>query len=131
MNVLVVEPGYLPYEKEINGLEEMQATVGGYIQAIYPYEEPVAIVCNEEGRLIDLPPNRAVCFEDSDEIAEVIHGTFFMAYAPEDAENYQSLPKELTEKYLDKFRYPEVFFKTREGTEVMKIVSKPASKDAR
>ena len=24
MNVLVVEPGYLPYEKEINGLEEMQ-----------------------------------------------------------------------------------------------------------
>ena len=48
MNVLVVEPGYLPYEKEINGLEEMQATVGGYIQVIYPYEEPVAIVCNEE-----------------------------------------------------------------------------------
>lgn len=35
MNVLVVEPGYLPYEKEINGLSEMQATVGGYIEAIY------------------------------------------------------------------------------------------------
>lgn len=46
MNVLVVEPGYLPYEKEINGLEEMQAVVGGWIEAIYPYEEEVAIVCN-------------------------------------------------------------------------------------
>ena len=60
MNVLVVEPGYLPYEKEINGLEEMQATVGGYIQAIYPYEEPVAIVCNEEGILEGLDFNRSV-----------------------------------------------------------------------
>ena len=45
MNVLVVEPGMVPYEKEINGLEEMQAVVGGTISAIYPYEEPVAVVC--------------------------------------------------------------------------------------
>ena len=36
MNVLVVEPGYAPYEKEINGLEEMQGVVGGLITAIYP-----------------------------------------------------------------------------------------------
>ena len=27
MDVLVVEPGYAPYEKSINGLDEMQATV--------------------------------------------------------------------------------------------------------
>ena len=46
MNVLVVEPGYLPYEKEINGLHEMQTVVGGMIDAIYPYADPVAIVCN-------------------------------------------------------------------------------------
>ena len=41
MKVLVVEPGYAPYEKEINGLEEMQGVVGGLITAIYPYEEPL------------------------------------------------------------------------------------------
>ena len=29
MNVLVIEPGILPYEREINGLKEMQAVVGG------------------------------------------------------------------------------------------------------
>ena len=52
LNVLVVEPGYAPYEKEINGLREMQAVVGGGIQAIYPYQEPVAIVCNDEGILM-------------------------------------------------------------------------------
>ena len=52
MNVLVVEPGYAPYEKEINGLEEMQGVVGGLITAIYPYEEQVAVVCNDEGILL-------------------------------------------------------------------------------
>ena len=47
MNVVVVEPGYLPYEKEINGLSEMQDIVGGYITATYPYEnEAVSIVAN-------------------------------------------------------------------------------------
>ena len=60
MNVLVVEPGRAPYEKEVNGLKEMQAVVGGSIQAIYPYQEPVAIVCNEEGLLLGLPFNRSV-----------------------------------------------------------------------
>lgn len=37
LNVLMVEPGMAPYEKEINGLEEMQAAVGGLITVIYPY----------------------------------------------------------------------------------------------
>lgn len=60
LNVLVVEPGYAPYEKEINGLREMQAVVGGDIQAIYPYQEPVAIVCNDEGILKHLPFNRSI-----------------------------------------------------------------------
>ena len=47
MNVLVVEPGFLPYEKEIKDgadhLEQMQAIVGGLIEPIYPYHEEVAI----------------------------------------------------------------------------------------
>mgnify|MGYP000568070723 FL=1 len=60
LNVLVVEPDYTPYEKEVNGLREMQAVVGGSIQAIYPYKERVAIVCNEEGILNDLPFNRSI-----------------------------------------------------------------------
>ena len=60
MNVLVVEPGYAPYEKEINGLQEMQEVVGGLIQAIYPFQEPVAVVCNDEGLLLGLPFNRSM-----------------------------------------------------------------------
>ena len=35
MKILIVEPMKEPYEKEIQGtLEEMQAIVGGYIQAV-------------------------------------------------------------------------------------------------
>ena len=38
--------------KEIDsGLESFQHEVGGCIEAIYPYEDPVALVCNEEGKL--------------------------------------------------------------------------------
>ena len=52
ITVLVVEPGKEPYAKEIDsGLESLQHEIGGYIQAVYPFEEPVAIVCNEEAKL--------------------------------------------------------------------------------
>ena len=47
MTVLVVEPGYAPYEKIIpHDVQAMQEIVGGLITAIYPYEEPVGIVAN-------------------------------------------------------------------------------------
>ena len=43
--VLVVEPGIEPYVKEIeSGLKSLQHEVGGDIQAVYPYEEPVALL---------------------------------------------------------------------------------------
>lgn len=52
MNVLMVEPGKAPYVTDIgNDLRSMQQAVGGYIQAVYPYEEAVVLVCNEEGKL--------------------------------------------------------------------------------
>ena len=49
MTVLVVEPEKTPYPQEIGtDLEALQKAVGGYIQAVYPYEEPVAIIVNVE-----------------------------------------------------------------------------------
>ena len=47
MNVLIIEPGEAPREENIgNGLKAMQDIVGGYIEATYPYDDPVALVCN-------------------------------------------------------------------------------------
>ena len=49
MRILVVKPGKHPRIAEIDGsLEQMQHTVGGYIQAVYPWEDNVALVCDED-----------------------------------------------------------------------------------
>ena len=56
ITALVVEPGKRPYTKKIQpGLKSLQREVGGYIEAIYPFPEPVAIVCRETGKLVVLP----------------------------------------------------------------------------
>ena len=120
MDVLVVEPGYAPYEKSINGLDEMQATVGGLIQAIYPYEEQVAIVCNEEGLLHGLEFNRSVpggygC----------VVGTFFICGLGE--EDFCSLTPEQMEKYRKEYHKAEILIGAR-GNEPITIKVEPKQK---
>ena len=45
MTILVVEPMKKPTIQEIDGsLESMQRIVGGDIEAVYPFDDPVAIV---------------------------------------------------------------------------------------
>ena len=52
MKVLIVEPGKRPIKADIDHtLHNLQQVVGGYIQAIYPWDDPVALVCDEEGLL--------------------------------------------------------------------------------
>ena len=64
ISVLLVEPDRYPRMIEIDDtLEAMQAVVGGNIEEYMPFEDEVAIVCHEEGKLIGLPPNRAVYAE--------------------------------------------------------------------
>ena len=58
--------------------------VGGCIEAIYPYEDPVALVCNEEGKLEGLPLNRALRDEDGD-IYDVVAGTFMVVGLTDDS----------------------------------------------
>ena len=59
-------------------LDAMQQTVGGSIEAYYPFEEQVCIVCNDEGKINGLPLNRAIRDEDTNEIVDIIAGTFFI-----------------------------------------------------
>ena len=61
LTVLMVEPGKAPYQAAIGAdLKSLQQVVGGYIESIAPYDDPVAIVCNEEGKLEQLPFNRGL-----------------------------------------------------------------------
>ena len=63
-----------------NDLESMQELVGGYIEEYMPFEDEVAIVCNEEGKLMGLAPNRAIYDQDG-HMQEVICGSFFICHA--------------------------------------------------
>lgn len=57
MKIVKKEPGGKFYTKEIeNTLEAMQAEVGGYIELV-TVDRSCSIVCDEEGRLKNLPYN--------------------------------------------------------------------------
>ena len=110
MRVLVVEPEHRPEVKEINdSLKEMQGIVGGYIQSIYPFEEPVALVCNDEGKLMDLPANRGLRDENG-QIYDIVFGTFFLCGAPADSDHFTSLTEDQIEQYRKMFHTPEMFW---------------------
>ena len=107
MTVLVVEPGMSPYVKEIDsGLKSLQSEVGGWIEAVYPFEEEVALILNEEGKLYGLPLNRALCDEDGDAY-DVVAGTFLVVGLGE--EDFCSLSDEYIEKFYKRFEIIEEF----------------------
>ena len=103
MKVIIVKPFTNPFVKGIKGdLESMQAVVGGYIQAIYPFDDEVALVCNEEGKINGLPLNRFL-FDDDGNLIDIIVGTFFICGAPSDSDCFSDIPDELINKYINRF----------------------------
>ena len=107
LSVLVVEPQKKPYAKEIGGdLKSLQHEVGGYIQAVYPFREPVALICNEEGKLSGKALNRALR-DESGQIYDVVAGTFLIAGLGK--EDFISLTPEQMEHFMQYFQTPEQF----------------------
>ena len=231
ISVLLAEPNKYPKMIEIEySLEAMQKIVGGDIEEYMPFEDEVAIICNDESKMNGMPPNRAVyaepetvemsyqemtkrfreaehnrkehltgyvvftedsfdkpyseesrtyvissnnkafqsgmggysiyassldgsdkcvrleaymsaehggengwkiekCYmkENSREMLDIIFGQFFIAYAPIESENFQSLPKNLAEKYKEKFKYPERIAKV--NGEIVAVPFKPVRAD--
>ena len=110
MRILLIKPGEVPCPAEIAPtLEAMQSVVGGPIQAVYPFAEPVALICHEEGKLLGFPLNRALRHPDSHEIYDVIAGTFFLCGAPPESEHFESLTEEQMERYAKRFAPIELF----------------------
>ena len=109
MQVVVVEPKKKPMVQDIgSGLESMQKIVGGSIEVIYPFDEPVALICNEEGKLLDLPLNRALR-DDVGNVYDIISGTFFLCAAPPDSDRFESLSDQQVKTYLERFSVSESF----------------------
>ena len=109
MNVLMVEPDKAPYEMQIgDDLRSMQALVGGHLEAVYPFEQPVVLICNEHGKQDGLPLNRALRDADGD-IYDIVAGSFFIVGLGES--DFTDLPHELAEQFAERFRQPEMFMR--------------------
>ncbi len=115
MKILIVEPHKRPRTAEIpHTLESMQQTVGGYIQAIYPWKDRVTLVCDEEGLLKQSEFNRLISPDTA------IFGTFFICGL--DEESFTDLPDDMIAKYAQLLRDPEVLICTRSGNVVLHLM---------
>lgn len=115
MNVLIIKPNEYPRPIEIkNQLEDLQAAVGGYIECVYPFEDKVGLVVNDEGKLMGLPLNRALR-DEKDMIYDILAGNFLVVGLTED--DFCSLTPEQMEKYEKLFHQPEAFLKL--GKEIL------------
>ena len=128
IRVLFLSPGKKAEMREIEPtLESMQSQVGGMIEEYMPFDDDAAIVCNEEGKMMGLPLNRAVKDEDG-RVMDIICGDFFICYAPIESEEFLSLPPEMEKKYKEKFAWPETFMQTGNGIRAVDYEPKEAVK---
>ena len=129
LTVLCVKPGEKPKRIEIeSSLDALQRAVGGYIEAVYPYEDPVALIVNEEGKLNGLPLNRALRDEDND-IYDIVAGTFLVVGLGES--EFASLTPTLMEKYEKLFHSPEAFINLNGHLAVIPVPEPQAHKSTK
>lgn len=102
MKALRIKPMCRPEVIEIDGsLESLQKEVGGMIQATYPWDDKVALICNDEGKLMGLEFNRPLYNADA-QMYDYVVGTFLIVGLTED--DFGSLSDEMVEKYTRMFR---------------------------
>lgn len=117
ITVLVVEPEKKPYVKEIeHTLKNLQNEVEGGIEAVYPFEDRVAIICNDEHKFNGSKLNRCLR-DDNGEVYDILAGNFLIAGLTE--YNFGSLTPEQIEKFTDYFAVPEMFMKIGDNLMVL------------
>ena len=115
---------YLPSEiekfKDATGYEEFLDFDPAEVKAAL--DDPVALICNDEGKLIGLDLNRGLRDENG-EIYDIVAGTFLVVGLGE--EDFASLSPELIQKYTEQFKTPERFMQINGNIVVLPV---PAEK---
>ena len=130
LSVLKIAPGQFPQQVEIDSdLKALQEAVGGFIGASYPFaDDPVAIVYNDDGKLMGLPLNRALRDEDG-QMYDAVAGTFLVVGLGE--EDFASLTPKLAQKYEQLFHQPEAFLKLGNRLLVLPVPDEPPAEKPR
>ena len=119
LDVLLVKPNEYPQKVTIGAeLKALQQAVGGNIGASYPFSDPVAIVYNDDGKLMGLPLNRALRDEDG-QMYDAVAGTFLVVGLGE--EDFASLTPEMAQKYERLFHQPEDFIRLGHRMMVVRV----------
>ena len=129
LDVLLVKPNEHPQNISIGAeLKDLQEAVGGSIGASYPFaDDPVAIVYNDDAKLIGLPLNRSLRDENG-EMYDAVAGTFLVVGLGE--EDFVSLSPELTQKYEEEFHQPEAFLPLGRRLMVIPVPDESVQSDA-
>lgn len=113
IKILVVKPLKEPKLMEIeHNLEEMRRIVGGTIACTYPWTDLVGLVHADDAIALGYPLNRSLETEDG-RVYDIVPGTFFLCGLSTD--DFASIPDQLAEKYMEKFRFPEFFMRSMDG----------------
>ena len=96
ITVLIVEPNEHPRLAEIeDDIDVEQGIVGGYMEELQ-LSDTASLICNEEGKLRNLPANRRYG-------NDVLAGTFFITGVDDDEGIFTSLSKEDIDFYSEVF----------------------------
>ena len=113
IRVLYVQPGKYPEERIIpNTLSASQKLVGGNIECCCPWRDSVCIVCNDSGKIDELPPNRLYGHTD------FLAGSFFVCGSRRG--DFVSLTDKQFAHYEKMYHHPIVFLPTPHGLLPMK-----------
>lgn len=111
--IIVVNPGEIPHMLPMEpSPENLREKVGGSIQVIFPWNDPVALICNAERKALGLPLNRALPDKDKN-VYDIIAGTFLLCGAM--GTLFVSLSDELRDTYYRKFIATEFFVPRNNG----------------
>ena len=98
MRVIIKEPEKKPYIEDVpNELKDLQRIVGGYIEVACRNSDGTVIICNEEGKLLNLPFNFFLLNHNRQSI-DSIYGTVIVADTSE--EEFTGLTDEKAERLL-------------------------------
>lgn len=113
--VVVAEPGKKAEVREIPATyKALSDLVGGRIEMTEPVSEDTAVICNEEGKLIGLAPNRGLYSSDG-RLIDIYFGTIVFVGARPDEENFSSLTDMEAALYLMMYGDPEFSVSGKDG----------------
>ena len=117
MDALLVKPNMYPQPVQVGcELEDLQDIVGGDIEAISPFNEPVALIMDENGKMSGKEWNRALRDEHG-KIYDIVAGDFLVVGLGE--EDFCSLSPDMMRRFEEHFHQPETF--VRMGRSVMAL----------